>query len=168
MNQYYYVPLMNGDVKCDGVSLREHLEVVAPEIYSRECQYLEMKDLFSESNNSSVKNQLQQMNQEIDEFYQERRIPRRMIITFSSIEGPKELGSGRSISSISMSKLQSYSMSGDEVVDVYVNNYDYSTWCANFFEMYDQKKESYHNKRGNFFSQKVLQKIPFISGKTHN
>ena len=167
MNQYYYVPLMNGDVKCDGVSLKEHLEVVAPEIYSKECQYLEMKDLFSESNNSSMEKRLQQMNRELDEFYRKKKVPRRMVLV-SSEYGIRELGSDKVVDSMPLELLVPYQVSPDGVIDIYVDNLDYSIWSIDFFEYYDEKKDSVCEKKRESFAQKVRKKFPFISRKTHN
>lgn len=157
MNRYYYVPVMDEHIRCNGVSLRDHLRVVDYDLFDRESNS-------EKEENFSFRERILGKKGSIDDVYLDRMIPRRIVLV-SSPDGFYELATKRFFDTVSKSYLKNFEVSGEAVVDVFVDNLDYSIHVENFFQMYEQNKDKDSEKGKTTVSQKFLSRFPFLSKK---
>lgn len=167
MNRYFYVPVMDSHIKHDGLSLRDHLKVVDYELFERECKHGESTENYSfldEDLSRQRRNNKVLSSCELNKIYQERMIPRSLVLVFSD-EGFYELATNENMDPISEDYLLNFEMDGESVVDVFVDNSDYAVHAENFFQIFQEKKDSSDSKEKTSFGRKVMQKLPFLSRK---
>ena len=167
MNRYFYVPVMDACVKHEGVSLRDHLRVVDSELFDRECRYFnELCDFSFEDGIMKAKNikNADRQNSRTSKLYQERLLPRFLVLV-SSGSRLYELASEVDMDPISLGMLQNFEISGFSVIDVFMDNPEYTPCARNFFDIYEQNKELLKEPQKKTLKQKVLQRFPFLPSK---
>lgn len=167
MNRYFYVPVMDPCVMHDGVTLRDHLKVVDYELYSRECKYYDDFSDFSFEdgilNAERIRNANKQ-NRKTDTLFRERNIPRFMVIVNSG-ERFYELASEVTIEPIDIDMLESFAITGLDVVEVFYKNPMYTPNARNFFESYEKNKEKLDELIDTSFKGKILRKVSEFKNK---
>lgn len=167
MNRYFYVPAMDPFVSHEGVSLRDHMKVVDPELYKREIKYFnELCDFAFEDGILRAKRlrNADAHNQKTDKLYRERLLPRFFVLVYR--DGTLyELASEVEMDSISLDLLQNFEVLGSSVVDVFIDNPDYTPSARNFFDIYEKNKDRLTEKKDESLKQKVLRRFPFFPGK---
>jgi len=165
MNRYFYVPVMDSCIKHDGVALRDHLRVVDKELYESECDYFDMTyDLEFDDGllNSYRFNKADRMNQKIEDMYEERNLPRSIVIVYNDGRF-YEMASEEEIDPIELGNIGSFEILGVEVVEVFMDHPKYTPYARNFFDMYEKKKDLPMEKQESSVKQKVLQRFPFLA-----
>ena len=169
MNRYFYVPVMDACIKHDGVTLRDHLRVVDPELYERECRYFnELCDFPFEDGVLFAKKlrKADRHNAKTDRLFRERDLPRFLVIVYSKGR-LYELSTEEEFDLTSLGDLQCFETVGLSVVDIFCDNPSYTPCARNFFQTYEENKDKLTSLEETSFKQKILQRFPFHPGKSH-
>ncbi len=164
MNRYFYVPVMDPCVMHDGVSLRDHIRVVDPEIYERECKYFnDLCDFSFERGILHAKKLInaERGNKKTDTLYRERVLPRFLVLVYGDGRF-YELSSMEEIDPISLGNISCFEIMGVDVVDVFIDNPNYSPSAKRFFDIYHANKHLLEEPEKKTAKQKVFQKLPFF------
>ena len=156
MNRYFYVPVMDSRIMHDGVSLRDHLRVVDPELFDRECKMGFEMGRIHDNPIAKKKSDGDYYDKQTDEMFRERMLPRNLLLVLNEY-GLSEVGSNACISSVPDEVLKPYEVDGEFVVDVYVDNIDYSVHAMNFFDVYFQNRDKLNEKPKGKIGQKIYQ-----------
>ena len=161
MNRYFYVPVIENCILHDGISLCDHLKMVAPDLYEREDKYFGPFDgRFFNGIEKAKEMNSDRKNKKTDQMFKERSFPRFMVIVFNE-DHFYELASEVEVDAISFDTLKNYEVLGMDVIDVFTDNPNYTPSARNFFDSYERLKKQNDSekenpkqlKRGSFFKR---------------
>lgn len=115
MNKYYYVSVMNENVTCNGVSFPKILKTADSQLY-REC--------FTEKDKSKLVAS-----------FKKRQLPHKIVIVDNGGRS-YELATEVNVDFVSMDSIVQCEVSGMDVVDIFVENQNYSDSVFNMMEKY--------------------------------
>ncbi|MBR6137921.1 MAG: hypothetical protein IKQ06_07180 [Bacilli bacterium] len=175
MNRYYYVSVMDSCIQHDGVSLRDHLRVIDPNLFDKECVLLEEEcNLETEPGilSNAMLRHVERFEEKIEAQYEENQIPRHLVIVYNDGRF-YELSSEEEVDPVILSDLKHNEMLGVEVVELFMDQPKYAGYARRFFQLYKENKhlleeENQHlleEKTKTSIKQKVLQRFPFLSGR---
>lgn len=150
MNRYFYVPVTSELVKHDGISLLDHLKMVDKELYYRSMAEASFEKLDTPQYEHLVTTK---------NMFKAKVLPERVIIVDSDNYGRYELVSMEFVEVSSMEELESYEVTGYDVVDIFDDYPSYTDCALNFFDVYSSKKEekeAYEEKHENEIKQKKI------------
>ncbi len=149
MNHYFYVPVMSQDIGFDGVSLREHLQVVDSELFEKERS---ISYLVSQANPSKMKERIS-LEVALNQEFEERQYPRYMILVLN--EGRVyELASLKDVDSFLDNPAYINEITGEDVVNLFSKGEKYSELIHHFFDSYERRKDLPPLDRGVLFQKK--------------
>ena len=141
MKKYYYVPVTSGNVKHDGITLKEHLKYVDYELYNRECDFLEFVygRIFSIVPKGMELNKIIEKQREEDEIlYKEHFIPDRLIIVKDE-DNYYELVSNEKIERPNLLFIDSYEIKESQVQRIMEEDPEYQKKVIQFFHTYQNR-----------------------------
>lgn len=141
MNKYYLVPVTASAVKFENTGLRNILKIVDPELSERENERLEFKygNDFSEYTREESELLLKKITDGTSAMFKMRNIPEKLVVVRNE-SSIYELGTKLPITVENDSYLEVFEVSGEKIVDFFVENDDYSEQAANFFQSFLQKR----------------------------
>ncbi len=140
--EYYLVPIVAEGVKFEGKSLFEMLSVVDCELCNLAARELKLKyelDRVSEEEMVTQRDYVDRVRKGCKTAFKIKKLPEKIIIVKS--EGKlNELSTMLPVTVLSENFLEVFKMTGEEVVEHFVNNEDYSQEVANFFNSFITKE----------------------------
>lgn len=168
MNRYFYVPVMESCLQHDGVSMREHLRIVDPEIYQREKDYKMAFSSLSFEEGKLPADAVEKVclqDHVLHLLYHSRTLARHLILVQGDSGALYELASLEAMDPINLQKLEAYEISGEDVVELFMEHHDYVESAVNFFDTYEKKKDIFDEVPKREIPRKVKGKIPFFRKK---
>ncbi len=141
MNKYFLVPVTAAAVKYKDTGLRNVLSVVDPELGEKENERIEFMygKVFPEHTKELYEVLLKDLNTKLDAMFKMRNIPNKLVVVENG-NSIYELGTESPLTVDNKTFLEVFAVSGEQVVDFFVENENYSEQAANFFQSFDKKK----------------------------
>ena len=131
MNRYYLIPVTSKSVKVDKLSLFDVLQKADSELSSREEFRKVITYELEESKVLKENGVIASYNEETSRMYRERGIPERIVLV-SNEEGVREIQTGVPISCNNSSFLDVFSVTPEQVVELFKDNRYYSASVERF------------------------------------
>lgn len=142
-NKYYLVPVTAKAVKFNKNNLMDMLSVVDKELWMKEDYIIKLKydleDLSAEELELHKREALR-TTEEVKAAFKLKKLPEKIIVVKDE-NGLHELATGLAITVISENYLDVFSISGEEVVEQFVANENYSNEAINFFNSFISKEK---------------------------
>lgn len=164
MNRYYYILVTSDLVNHNGKSLKEHLGVVDDELLKRAEVESSFSKLDTEELDHVVSTKI---------MFQNRMLPERLIIVDSENYGMYELASMEPVDCSNQEFLDSYEITGFDIVDIFERFPEYNECAINFFDIYRRKIDDEKLQAEEKESEKqkkigIRSILNFIKGKSSN
>lgn len=147
--KYYLVPITAKGVKYNGTSLKDILEVVDHELWEMKEYIIGLKYDFTDLSKEEMiihEETAKKIAEEIKGAFKLRGLPERIIVVDDG-DTLYELATTLPITTFSEGFLEVFEITGEEVVEKFVEDADYSTKVTNLFNKFISKENVLEKKK---------------------